>query len=51
MIHSHKSWISRDKLASNKIPQYTFIDNLDAIPPLNYSGINLDFYNNRSIDK
>jgi radical SAM superfamily enzyme YgiQ (UPF0313 family) len=51
VLHTHKSWVTRDELASNKIPEHTFIDNLDDIPPLNYDGINLDFYNNRSIDK
>lgn len=38
-------------MATNKIPQHTFINTLDDIPPFNYKGINLDFYNNRSIDK
>ena len=47
----HKSWIGRDGLAANKTPQHTFLDNLDDIPPFDYAGINLDFYNNRSIDK
>jgi radical SAM superfamily enzyme YgiQ (UPF0313 family) len=51
VIHTHKSWVAREELRINKIPQHTFIDNLDDIPPLNYSGINLDFYNSRSIDK
>jgi radical SAM superfamily enzyme YgiQ (UPF0313 family) len=51
VLHTHKSWITRDELPSNKIPEHTFIENLDEIPPLDYTGINLDFYNNRSIDK
>jgi anaerobic magnesium-protoporphyrin IX monomethyl ester cyclase len=51
VLRSHKSWITRDELTRNKIPEHTFIDDLDEIPPLDYSGINLDFYNNRSIDK
>ena len=51
VLHAHKSWVTRDELKSNKIPEHTFIENLDEIPPLNYTGINLDFYNNRSIDK
>jgi anaerobic magnesium-protoporphyrin IX monomethyl ester cyclase len=51
VIRTHKSWISHKELAENKVPQHTFIENLDEIPPFNYSGINLDFYNNRSIDK
>jgi len=51
LLRTHKSWICRDGLAANKVPQHTFIENLDDIPPFNYDGINLDFYNNRSIDK
>jgi anaerobic magnesium-protoporphyrin IX monomethyl ester cyclase len=51
IVRTHKSWICRDGLAANKIPQHTFIENLDNIPPFNFDGINLDFYNNRSIDK
>jgi radical SAM superfamily enzyme YgiQ (UPF0313 family) len=51
VMRSHKSWITRESLAANKVPQHTFIDDLDEIPPLNYSDINLDHYNNRSIDK
>ncbi len=51
VIRAHKSWISRDGMAANKIPQHTFIQDLDDIPPFNYGRINLDHYNNRSIDK
>ena len=51
VLHAHKSWVTRDELTSNKIPEHTFIEDLDEIPPLNYAGIDLDFYNNRSIDK
>ena len=51
VIRTHRSWIGRAELALNKIPEHTFVENLDDIPPLNYKGINLDFYNNRSIDK
>jgi radical SAM superfamily enzyme YgiQ (UPF0313 family) len=51
VIRTHRSWIGRAELALNKTPEHTFIENLDDIPPLNYKGINFDFYNNRSIDK
>ncbi len=51
VIRTHKSWISRKELTESKVPQHTFIENLDDIPPFNYDGINLDFYNNRSLDK
>jgi anaerobic magnesium-protoporphyrin IX monomethyl ester cyclase len=51
VIRTHRSWIARDELTKNKVPQHTFIENLDDIPPFDYKSINLDFYNNRSIDK
>ena len=51
IIRTHKSWISCKELAENKIPQHTFIDDLDEIPPFNYEIINLGHYNDRSIDK
>lgn len=51
VIRDHKSWVGRAELAANKIPQHAFIDDLDDIPPLNYGIINLDHYNDRSIDK
>jgi anaerobic magnesium-protoporphyrin IX monomethyl ester cyclase len=51
VLRAHRSWITRDALRSDKIPEHAFIENLDEIPPLNYAGINFDFYNNRSIDK
>ena len=51
VVRTHKSWIGREGLAAKKVPEHTFIDDLDDIPPFNYEGINLDFYNNRSIDK
>ena len=51
VIRTHRSWIARDELAKNKVPQHTFVENLDDIAPFDYKSINLDFYNNRSIDK
>src|SRR5262245_5218319 len=51
VIREHKSWIARDELAANKIPQHSFIEDRDEVPPFDYTGVNLDFYNNRSIDK
>ena len=51
IIRTHKSWICREDLAANKMPQHTFLENLDDIPPFDYKSINLDYYNNRSIDK
>lgn len=51
VIRCHKSWICRDDLYKGKVPQHTFIENLDEIPPFEYESINLDSYNSRSIDK
>ncbi|WP_295444550.1 radical SAM protein [uncultured Thiodictyon sp.] len=51
VIQVHKSWICRNGLARHKVPQHTFIENLDEIPPFDYDDIDLDIYNHRSIDK
>jgi len=51
VLRQHKSWITAEKLAEGKIPQHTFISDLDDIPFFNYENIDLDFYNNRSINK
>jgi radical SAM superfamily enzyme YgiQ (UPF0313 family) len=50
-LESHPSWITRQGLARGKLPAHTFIDDLDEIPMLDYGQVNLDNYNNRSIDK
>ncbi len=50
-LNKHKSWINREGIAEGKIPDHTFINNLDEIPFLNYDLVNLDDYNNRGIDK
>lgn len=47
----HPSWITRQGLATGKIPQHTFVQNLDVIPILDYDLIDLTNYNQRSIDK
>jgi anaerobic magnesium-protoporphyrin IX monomethyl ester cyclase len=51
VLNSHKSWLTRDSLEKSKIPSHTFIENLDDIPPFNYSIVDLDNYNSRGIDK
>jgi len=47
----HPSWITREGVTKGKVPGHTFVQNLDDIPPLDYSGLDLDNYNSRSIDK
>lgn len=51
LLDSHPSWITRQALAQGKIPGHTFVQDLDEIPMLSYEGIDLEDYNNRSIDK
>ena len=47
----HPSWVNRDGVRTKKIPAHTFIQNLDEIPMFDYSVIDLDDYNSRSLDK
>lgn len=51
LLASHPSWITRDGVASGKIPAHTFVQDLDEIPMLDYGILDLDEYNARSIDK
>jgi anaerobic magnesium-protoporphyrin IX monomethyl ester cyclase len=51
VIATHRSWIDRAAVAKGKMPAHDFIANLDDIPPMNYSIIDLDNYNQRGIDK
>jgi len=51
VIATHRSWINRASVAKGKMPAHDFIANLDDIPPMNYSIIDLDNYNQRGIDK
>ncbi len=51
LLDTHASWITRRGLAQGKNPSHTFVQDLDEIPMLNYSMVDLDNYNNRSIDK
>lgn len=51
LLESHPSWITLRGLEQRKIPGHTFVQELDEIPMLNYGMVNLDDYNNRSIDK
>lgn len=51
LFSTHPSWITRQGLALGKIPQHTFVQNLDDIPMLDYQLIDLNNYNQRSLDK
>lgn len=51
VLEEHPSWITKNGVKLGKVPGHTFVQNLDDIPPMDYSFINLDHYNSRSIDK
>jgi len=51
LLARHPSWIDRDGVAAGKVPGHTFVEDLDDIPMLDYSMLDLDDYNSRSIDK
>jgi len=51
VIANHRAWIDRPAIARGKAPAHDFIADLDDIPPMNYSIIDLDNYNQRGIDK
>lgn len=45
------SFVTRKSLSNGHVPQASYIYDLDLIPSLPYSRINLDDYNSRGIDK
>jgi anaerobic magnesium-protoporphyrin IX monomethyl ester cyclase len=51
LICEHRSWASRKTVEAGKQMGDSFIINLDEIPTFDYSLINLDAYNARSLDK
>lgn len=51
LICEHQSWISRKTVKAGKQMDNSFVANLDEIPAFDYSLINLDDYNARSLDK
>ena len=51
IFDENKSWITAQGVKSGKIPEHTFLWDLDEIPFLDYSKIDLSFYNNRSLGK
>ncbi len=51
LICEHQSWASRKTVKARKQMGDSFITNLDEIPTFDYSLINLDDYNARSLDK
>lgn len=50
-LDSHPAWITRTSVALGISPIAMPVENLDDIPPINYSLINLDMYQGRSLDR
>lgn len=46
-LANNNSWITREKLAGNFVPVPTFIENLDEIPPVDFSMVDLGKYDSR----
>jgi len=51
LICEHQSWVSRKTVKAGKQVSHSFVTNLDEIPTFDYSLINPDDYNARSLDK
>lgn len=50
-LKTGKSWVTRDSIESHVLPIHSFVNDLDLIPPLNYSLIDLKRYSGRSVDR
>ena len=51
LIEEHQSWVNRRTIKSKKVLADSFVYNLDEIPGFDYSLVNLNDYNARSLDK
>lgn len=47
LIAQHQSWITRDKIQKGFTAQATYVEDLDEIPPLDFSLLDLPLYDNR----
>lgn len=47
LLASHQAWITRDKLAADFKAHAAYVENLDDIPPLDFSLLDLDRYDTR----
>lgn len=50
LMDNHPAWITLKSLKNKKIPNASYIENLDDIPIFTYKLIDLSEYNNRSFD-
>lgn len=51
VLSEYPAWITRNSLAQGQVPRAVFVHNLDEIPMFDYSLIDLNDYNARSLDK
>ena len=51
LIYEHQSWINVQTVKAGKQMRDSFVNNLDEIPAFDYSLLNLEDYNARSLDK
>lgn len=47
LLATHQAWITREKQANGYIPQASYIENLDDIPPLDFGLLDLKRYDSR----
>lgn len=50
-INEHPSWLSAGDHRRGKIPKPTFLEDLDDIPPINYSLVDISKYSGRISSK
>lgn len=50
LMSSHPSWMTLKSLKNKKTPTASYVENLDDIPIFTYKIVNLNEYNNRSLD-
>lgn len=51
LLSGHPSWMTKKTLLEGKIPKTSYVNNLDNIPMFDYGLVNLNNYNERSLDK
>ena len=51
LLNNDPSWITKKTMNQGITPSHSFLENLDEIPPFDYSFVNLTNYNSRGIDK
>ncbi|MHB8172576.1 MAG: B12-binding domain-containing radical SAM protein [Thermincolia bacterium] len=44
LINTHQSWLTESKLLAGVMPEVSYIDNLDEIPPIDFDLVDLNLY-------